>query len=155
MMRIPFFSFFFLTVSLLPRIDLVYSQPDQLDQIRYDLALEEINFRVRRIESSPSPLNLIEIYVAVFNRSRKVSVPPNSINLAIVPKEITFVEMPPEHGGRLEPHITPMNVALPPRTGRILVTGFSLPQEELESVTFEIQINPPEGEKKTVTWKGN
>jgi hypothetical protein len=24
----------------------------------------------------------------------------------------------------------------------------------LESITFEVQINPPEGEKKVVTWEG-
>jgi hypothetical protein len=34
-----------------------------------------------------------------------------------------------------------------------MIIGYPLREEALESVTFEIQINPPEGEKKTVTWE--
>jgi hypothetical protein len=35
----------------------------------------------------------------------------------------------------------------------VLVIGFLIPEEKLGSITFEVQINPPEGEKKTVTWE--
>jgi hypothetical protein len=37
--------------------------------------------------------------------------------------------------------------------GRLGIIGFSMPEEKPESITFEIQINPPDGEKKMVTWE--
>jgi hypothetical protein len=37
----------------------------------------------------------------------------------------------------------------------VLIIGFSLLETKLESITFEVQINPPDGEKKTVMWEGS
>lgn len=152
--RITFFSISFLIFLLLLEIGQVFSQPLKQEEIALEIRLEDVNFRVREIESTPSPLKLIEVYVSVFNPSQKVSAPPNSIKLAVVPKELKFLGAPPKNGPDLQPEITTLNVPLAPRTGRILIIAYSLPKEAVESITFEIQINPPEGEKKTVTWRG-
>ncbi len=48
---------------------------------------------------------------------------------------------------------TALAAPLPPRTTRILIIGFSLPEKIPESMTFEIQMNPPEGEKKMAKWE--
>ena len=152
--RIFFFSLFFLLLLSLPETAKVFSQPAQQQETLPQVRLEDINFRVRDIGSTPSPLMLLEVQVSVFNPSQKVAVPPNSIKLAIVPKEVTFLAPPPQDGLDLQPEITTLNFPLAPRTGRVLITAFSLPKEGVESITFEIQINPPQGEKKTATWRG-
>jgi len=46
-----------------------------------------------------------------------------------------------------------LDFPLPPSMGRIVVFGFSLPPHKIESITFEIQINPPEGDKKLIRWE--
>jgi hypothetical protein len=153
--RIAFFSLPFLILLLLLGTGQVFSQPTQREETVPQIRLDDVNFRVREIESTPSPLRMIEVYVQVFNQSQRVTAPPNSIKLAVVPKEVKFLGAPPKDGSYLQPEITTLNLPLPPRTGRILITAFSLPKEGLESITFEIQINPPEGEKKTVPWRGN
>ncbi|MEI9477007.1 MAG: hypothetical protein WCO26_10580 [Deltaproteobacteria bacterium] len=151
--RISFLSLFFLILSFLPGTAQVFSQSAQQEETAPQVRLEDVNFRVREIGSTPSPLTLIEVHVSVFNPSQKVAVPPNSIKLAIVPKEVTFLAPPPKDGPDLQPEVTTLNFPLAPRTGRILITAFSIPKEGVESITFEIQINPPQGEKKTATWR--
>jgi hypothetical protein len=91
--------------------------------------------------------------VSVFNPNPKATVPANSITLEIVPREITFLSTPPKVQPHLQPEITTLNFALAPRTGRLHIIAFSLPMQAVESVTFDIQINPPKGEKKTATWR--
>jgi len=39
--------------------------------------------------------------------------------------------------------------------GRTLTIGFSLPETKPESITFEVQVNPPDGEKRVVKWEGS
>jgi hypothetical protein len=34
-----------------------------------------------------------------------------------------------------------------------MIIGYPFQTESPESITFEVQINPPEGEKKIVTWE--
>ncbi len=41
---------------------------------------------------------------------------------------------------------------LPPMAVRVMIVGFPVPKEKPESISFEVQINPPEGEKKTATY---
>jgi hypothetical protein len=42
---------------------------------------------------------------------------------------------------------------LTPQHCRESIIGFSLPQKILESTTFEIQMNSPEGGKKMMEWE--
>jgi hypothetical protein len=35
-----------------------------------------------------------------------------------------------------------------------LIIGLELPEKRPESITFEIQVNPPDGERKTAKWEG-
>jgi hypothetical protein len=35
---------------------------------------------------------------------------------------------------------------------RVMIVGFPVPKEKPESISFEVQLNPPEGEKKTATY---
>jgi len=130
-----------------------FSQSKAVEENGPDIRLGEIRFQVRELSSTPSPLKMLEIYVELFNRSRQTIAPPNSIKLVLVPTETKYPEGSP--GAKFEPgqQETTISVPLPPAAGRILTFGFSLPEKIPESITFEIQINLPEGEKKTVTWE--
>jgi len=150
---IAFFSLFFLSLLFVPETAPVFSQPAQQEGPVPEVRLEDINFRVREIPSSPSPLTLLEVHVSLFNPGQKVTVPPNSIQLAVVPREITFLTHSPKDQPNFQPETTTLSFPLAPRTGRVLITAFSLPAEAVESITFDIQINPPQGEKKTATWR--
>jgi len=118
-----------------------------------DIRLKEINFLVRELPSTPSLLKILEIHIEVYNKSRQATAPPNSIKLVLVTKETKYPEGAP--GTKFDPgqQETTIAVPLPPVTGRILTFGFSLPEKIPESMTFEIQVNPPEGEKRTVKWE--
>jgi hypothetical protein len=131
-----------------------FSQSKAVEEKGPDIRLGEIRFQVRELESTPSPLKMLEIHIEIFNRSRQTTAPSNSIKLVLVPKETTYPEG--ASGTEFNPgqQETTISVPLPPATGRILTFGFSLPEKIPESMTFEIQINPPEGEKKATTWKG-
>jgi hypothetical protein len=98
---------------------------------------------------------MLEIHIEIFNKSRQTTAPANSIKLVIIPKEIRYPEGVSVEGFTPSQEETSLAVPLPPNKGRILILGFSLPEKIPESMTFEIQINPPEGEKKTATWKGS
>jgi hypothetical protein len=129
-----------------------FSQPKVAEESGPDIRLGEIRFQVREVASTPSPLKMLEIHIEIFNRSRQTTAPSNSIKLVLVPIETKYPEGAP--GTKFDPgqQETVVSVPLPPATGRILTFGFSLPEKIPESITFEIQVNPPEGEKKTVTW---
>ena len=127
--KIVFFQMFFLILSLLLGHGLIHSQPAQQELTSRDIELEEIIFRVREIPSSPVPLRLIEIQISVFNRSQRVTVPPDSLKIAIVPKEVAFLSTPPKDDSSLRPQTVTLNASLLPRTGRILVISFSLPSD--------------------------
>lgn len=131
-----------------------FSQSKAVEEKGPDIRLEGISFLVRELPSTPSPLKMLEIHIEIFNKSRQTMAPPNSIKLVMVPKEIKYPEGVPVAGFNPAQEETTLTVPLPPNTGRIFIFGFSLPEKIPESMTFEIQINPPEGEKKTVTWGG-
>jgi hypothetical protein len=120
-----------------------------------DIRLGEIRFQVREVPSTPSPLRMLEINVEIYNKSRQTTAPPNSIKLALVPIETKYPEGTP--GTKFDPGQQEMMISVPllPGAGRIVTFGFSLPEKIPESMTFEVQINPPEGEKKTATWQGS
>jgi len=131
-----------------------FSQPKAVEESGPDIRLGEIRFQVREFPSTPSPLKMLEINIEIHNKSRQTTASPNSIKLVLVPIETKYPEGAP--GTKFDPgqQETTLSVPLPPNTGRILTIGFSLPEKIPESMTFEIQINPPEGEKKTATWEG-
>jgi hypothetical protein len=113
------------------------------------IRLENVTFQLREIESTPSPLKILEVHVEILNPSQKSVAPPNSIKAVVTPKEIKSSETNLTLPG---PEEITLDNSLPPRTRQILIFGFSLPNESLESITFEVQINPPDGEQKVVTW---
>jgi hypothetical protein len=133
----------------------VLSQPKTQEEKGPQIRLGEVTFQIREIESIPSPLEMLEVQVEIFNRSRRSVAPPNSIKVVVVPKEIKYLEAAPVADFTPTPEEVWLNFPLPPNTGRVLIIGLSLPEKKPESITFEIQINPPEGEKKVVTWEGS
>ena len=142
-----------LILSLFLETGVLLSQPKVAEEKGPDIRLTGISFLVRELPSTPSPLKMLEIHIEIFNKSRQTTAPPNSIKLVLVAKETKYPERAP--GTKFDPgqQETMVAVPLPPNTGRILTFGFSLPEKIPESMTFEIQMNPPEGEKKTVMWE--
>jgi len=131
------------------------SQPAPKEEGLSQIKLENVTFRVREIESTPTLLRMLEVYVEILNRSQQFVVPPNSIKAVVVPKEVKFSEGISVNEFVLSPGEVTLNRPLPPRTRQVFIIGFSLPKGKLESITFEVQINPPDGEKKVVTWEGS
>ena len=129
-----------------------YSQSSETAEKKHSIRIGAIGFQIREIEATPSPLRILEVQVEVLNRSQKESVPPSAIKVTVVPKEIKFVssalptEFAPHPGEVMLTH------SLPPSTGRVIIVGFPLPKESLQTISFEVQVNPPEGEKKTATF---
>jgi len=118
-----------------------------------EIGLKNVTFQIREIESTPSPLRMLEAHIEILNRSQRLVAPPNSIKVVVVPKEAKYKGINGTAELALFPGEAILDFPLPPRTGRVLVIGFSMPEEKPESITFEIQINPPDGEKKMVTWE--
>jgi hypothetical protein len=132
----------------------VLSQPRPIEEKVPEISFGEITFWVREFEPTTSPLKMLEIHAEIFNKSRRIAAPPNSIKIIVIPREVRFPEQSPSTEFNPTQEETTLTVPLPPNTGRILIFGFSLPETKPESITFEIQINPPDGEKKTVKWEG-
>ncbi len=130
------------------------SQPAPKEEGSPQIRLENVSFRVREIKSTPSPLKMLEVHVEILNRSQQLTAPPDSIKAVVVPKEVKFSEGVSAGGFAPLPGEITLNSPLPPRIRHMLIIGFSIPNEKLESITFEVQTNPPDGEKKTVTWEG-
>jgi len=132
-----------------------FSQSRAVEEKGPDIRLGGITFLVRELPSTPSPLRMLEIQIEIINKSRQTTAPPNSIKLVLLPKETKYPEG--ASGTEFNPgqQETTIAVPLPPNTGRIMTFGFSLPGKIPEFMTFEIQIDPPEGEKKTVTWESS
>ena len=135
-------------------VGVILSQPGDAEEKAPEIRLGEITFWVREFQSTPSPLRILEIHIEVFNRSRSSTAPPNSITVAVTQKEVKFPEGTPVTGFTSSPQEVTLDLPLLPSTGRILMIGFSLPETKPESITFEVQVNPPDGEKKTVKWEG-
>jgi hypothetical protein len=152
--RKTFFYFSILFFSLFLVLGEVYSQPLPREEKDPEIKLGAVTFLVREFESTPSPVKMLEIHIEIFNNSRKTPALPGSINVIVVPKEINYPES--ASGSEFSPpqEEAALNVPLPPNTGRVLIIGVQLPEKRPESITFEIQVNPPDGEKKTVKWQG-
>jgi len=116
------------------------------------IRLGKVSFLTREIQSTSSILNVLEVHVELFNQSQKIAAPPDSIKLLITPKEVKFSGETPSGGFTLSPEETILSLPLSPRAGRVMMLGFLVPKMNLDSITFEIQVNPPEGEKKTATF---
>ena len=132
----------------------VFPQPKPKVERGPEIRLGEIRFQMREIGSPPSQLRMLEIQIEVINRSRTSPAPPNSIKVLVTPKEVKFSEGTPVTEFALNPEEATLNLPLPPSTGRVLIIGYSLLETKPESIAFEIQVNPPDGEKKTVKWEG-
>lgn len=147
-----FFYLFFLNLFITLSLGESLSQSVVKDEKGPQIKLGEINFKIREIESTPSPLKLLELHIEILNKSQQSVAPPNSIRVAVVPKEIKFPST--KSGGEfvLTSEETTLNLSIPPRSGCVLIIGFTIPKEGIESITFEVQLNPPEGEKKTVSF---
>lgn len=133
----------------------VLSQPKVIEEKGPDIRLGEITFRVREFQSTPSPLRMLEIHIEVLNRSRSSTAPANSIKVVVVPKEVKYPGGASVPGFNPTQEETTLNDPLLPNMGRILIIGFSLPETKPESITLEVQVNPPDGEKKIVKWEGS
>ena len=133
----------------------VFPQPKPKVERGPEIRLGEIRFQMREIGSPPSQLRMLEIQIEVINRSRTSPAPPNSVKVLVTPKEVKFSEGTPVTEFALNPEEATLNLPLPPSTGRVLIIGYSLLETKPESITFEIQVNPPDGEKKTVKWEGS
>lgn len=120
----------------------------KVDIIRFG----EIGFKLREIESIPSKIKFLEIHIEILNLSQKITLPENSIKLAIAPKMIEYKNDFSGSEWQIKEEERFLDFPLPPSTGRIVVFGFSLPEKVPQTITFEIQINPPHGEKKIITW---
>jgi hypothetical protein len=130
------------------------SQPRDAEEKGPKIRLGEITFSLREFQSAPSPLRILEIHIEVFNRSRSSTAPPNSIKVVVTQKEAKFPEGTSITEFASSPQEVTLGLPLPPSTGRVFIVGFSLLEAKPESITFEVQVNPPDGEKKTVKWEG-
>lgn len=130
----------------------VFSQPkvEKPPEIKFG----QINFQIRELGSPPTQQRMLEIQIEILNRSVRSTVPPNSIKVLVTPKEVKFPEGIPVTELVLNPEEVTLNLPLAPSTGRVLIIGYSLLETKPESITFEVQVNPSDGEKKTVKWEG-
>lgn len=128
------------------------SQPASEAEKGPEIKLGEVTVKIREFDSTP-PLKILELQIEIVNWSRQSAAPPNSIKVVVTPKEIKFSSTKSTSEFTPTPEETTLSLPLPPRTGRVMIIGFPLHTESLESITFEVQINPPEGEKKIVTWE--
>ena len=149
-----FFSLSILFFSLFLISGEVYTQPKPGEEKGPEIKLGEVTFLVREFGSTPSPMKMLEIHVQIFNKSQRIPAPPNSINVIVVPKEIKYPETVTASEFNPPKEETTLTAALPPNTERTLILSLELPEKRPESITFEIQANPPPGEKKVVKWVG-
>lgn len=131
-----------------------FAQPVSSDQKGSPIQMGEVTFRLREIDSKPESLTFLELHVPVLNRSRKEVIPANTITVIATVGEVVALEgkaLSRDDFGTVE---GTLNAPLPPGTGRIVVLGLPLPREKVASITFEIQIDPPHGDSRKVTWPG-
>jgi len=131
-----------------------FSQSLSQEEKEPRIGIRNVTFQIREIESTSFPLKMLELHIEILNRSHRLLAPPNSIKVAVVPRETKYKDTNVVPEMAFFPEELTLNTPLPPQTGCVMLIGFSMPDEKLDSITFEVQINPPEGEKKTVTWAG-
>jgi hypothetical protein len=152
----PGIIIFYLTLlSLLSLLGMKegFSQSLSQEEKEPRIGIRNVTFQIREIESTPFPLKMLELHIEILNRSHRLLAPPDSIKVAVVPRETKYKDTNVVTAMALFPEEVVLNAPLPPQTGRVVLIGFSMPDEKLDSITFEVQINPPEGEKKMVTWE--
>ncbi len=142
-----------LFVLFFSSMSVVLSQPKDAEE-KADIRFGKINFQTREFESAIPPLKILEVQIEILNNSRKLTAPANSIRVVVVPKEIKFPEGTSGIGFKPGQEEVTVPVSISPNTGRMVILGFSLPERKPESITFEIQINPPGGENSIVKWEG-
>jgi len=128
------------------------SQPASVTEKGPEIRLGEVAVKIREFESTP-PLKILEVQIKILNQSLQSIAPPNSIKVVVTPKEIKFSSEKSTSDFTITPEEATLNHPLPPRTSRVMIIGYLFEKEIPESIIFEVQINPPEGEKKTVTWE--
>jgi hypothetical protein len=139
-------------------LSIAFAAPEALSQApvpgerALPLKIGTIAFQVREYEATPSPIQVLEVQIEIFNRSQKITVPPNTIKVVVASKEIKFPPPGPATPFAPPPEEVMLTYPLPPMTVRVMIVGFPVPKEKPESISFEVQINPPEGEKKTATY---
>ena len=150
-------TIFFLTILIslfFLKVGAGLSQPASIGEKGPEIKLGEVTIKIREFDSTP-PLKILEVQIEILNRSQQSVAPPNSIKVVVTPKEIKFSSTQSTSEFTPTPEEIMLNLPLPPRTGRVVIIGYPFQTESPESITFEVQINPPEGEKKTVTWEGH
>jgi len=129
-----------------------FSQPVTKEETEPQIILGNITSQMREIESAPSSIKILEVFIEIINRSQKMTAPPNSIKVVLTPKEAKFPDGTPVDDFTSPPEEVMINLPLAPRTGQVVMIGFPLPEKKLGSISFDIQVNPPEGEKRTVSF---
>ena len=135
------------------RAEEAYSQASVDTAKDLPVKIGAIDFRIKEVETTPSPIRMLEVYIEVVSQSEKLTLPPNAIKIVAIPKLIQFSSPNPAGDFNPPPEEVTLTLPLPPRGINIGIIGFSLPQEKLDAISFEIQINPPEGERKEVTFR--
>jgi hypothetical protein len=128
------------------------SQPASEAEKGPEIKLGEVTVKIREFDSTP-PLKILELQIEILNRSQQSVAPPNSIKVVVTPKEIKFSSTKSTSEFTPTPEEMTLNLPLQPISGRVMIIGYPFQTESPESITFEVQINPPEGEKKIVTWE--
>ena len=131
------------------------SQPASTAEKGPEIRLGEVAVKIREFESTPSPVKILELQIEALNQSKQSEAPPNSIKVVVTPKEIKFSSPKPTSEFTPTSEEMTLNLPLLPRSGQVMIIGYPLGIETPESITFEVQINPPDGEKKTVTWESH
>jgi len=131
------------------------SQPAAVAEKGPEIRFGEVVAKVREFESTPSSLKILELQIEIINQSKQSEAPPNSIKVVVTPKEIKFSSSKSTSQFTPTPEEMTLNLPLLPRSGQTMIVGYPLPTDSPESITFEVQINPPDGEIKTVTWESH
>lgn len=140
--RVKSFKHVFLYVPFLILL-FILNLEEGLSQLRVkeekgpQIKLGEINLKIREIESIPSPLKLLELHIEILNNSQQSVSPPNSIRVAVVPKEVKFASK--KSGGELglTSEETTLNVSIQPRSGRVFIIGFTINVDYPSSQRFK------------------
>jgi hypothetical protein len=139
-----------LMCSLFPRQGAAQPRKPELPKTVM-VRLGGVSFSVKDVAATPSSLKFLEVQVEVMNFGG-ADAEPGSVKVLVTPREVISAEGTVMKDIPSAEEIV-LPVALGTRSGRVVIAGFSLPPEKLRSIEFEVQLNPPEGEKKTVTWQ--
>jgi hypothetical protein len=117
------------------------------------IGIGNVSFQVREVQASPAPIRILDVQVEVMNQSQTDVVPAQTLKAVVQPKEVTYPPSRTSNAFPLGGMDFVINQPPPPGTGRLVIFSFSLPGERPESITFEIQVNPPAGPRKSAVWR--